>query len=325
MKIKRIAALTLALLMTLAVYGGFAENIFGNFQEDEAEQVRQLAPSYGAMANVSPDQVEPNAEGGTIVTYLNVSAAGINQFGTYLGTRGFSVSRQEEKEGRTAFAVSDGQVEFVTIYDPESKILQLIYPRGTDYEEPRFPGYTQIGFNEEISVPGLGRFTFHDFVLDDKGRSEIYYLAEDWQKRSRNVIHSWLSFTFHNTSTNHVYFGYVGSNNQYRNDLLYATLVYQNADGTYEHSVASYGRFDSAGKRIAKMYPTDGRGIVFSNESCRPLGSMEYAVSFSLADGLRSSSDGTIAIKLLFATGEKYVLVARENGVDLNIAPRPEK
>ena len=45
-----------------------------------------------------------------------------------------------------------------------------------------------------------------------------------------------------------------------------------------------------------------------------------FPCMFHFKGGKGILSGGTIAIKLEFPTGEKYVLVIRENGVDLNLA-----
>ena len=78
------------------------------------------------------------------MTYAGVDASGYNSFGVYLGGLGYSVTGQEEQGDRTAYAVSDGRVSFVMIYDRAARTMQLIYPKGTKYEESMCPGYTRI-------------------------------------------------------------------------------------------------------------------------------------------------------------------------------------
>lgn len=306
MKTKRLIALTLALLLTLTASSALAESIFGTFQ-DEPEAELLLAPSYGGMANVEPDLVEESAEGGAIVTYLNVNAAGVNSFGEYLGKLGFTVAKQEEQAGKAAFAVTDGQVDFVMIYDQAAKTMQLIYPEGTDYARALFPGYTRIEFNEEIQISGLGRFTFHDFFLNDQGG------FRQGPGDQTIALSSWLWFSFYNISTT--------TQLHLQESLLFdATLVYHNADGEYQYQQSIYtGGYIPEEKLIVYVYQ-DGEDY-YDKYSCPALTGMESASSFILPADLCSSTDGTIAIKLDFKTGEKYVLVARENGIDLNIAP----
>lgn len=131
MKLKQYAARLAALILVLltAVSGSLAESIFAPIPEEETQEIQLTAPSYGKMANAAPDLVEQNTEGGTIVTYNHVDASGYNDFGAYLGGRGFTVTGQEEQGSRIAYALSDGRVSFVMIYDRESRTMQLVYPK----------------------------------------------------------------------------------------------------------------------------------------------------------------------------------------------------
>ena len=172
---KKMSIISLILALVLFVTGCLAESAFELLPEDNTETVRLQAPSYGAMANVEPERVEQSADGGTIVTYSGVDAAGFNRFGVYLGERGFAATGQEKEENRLAYSLSDGQASFVMIYDMEARTMQLVYPEGTDYEVSLFPGYTRIDFNEEINIPGLGKFTFHDFVLNGSGQRSWFF------------------------------------------------------------------------------------------------------------------------------------------------------
>ena len=147
MRTERMAAWILALCVMLAAQVCFAESIFDILPEEDAEAARLTAPSYSSMAGVEPDQVEPSAEGGTIVTYRNVSAADVNRFGVYLGRMGYGVTRQEDQEEQTGYAVSDGRADFVMFYDRGAHTMRLVYPGGTDYAEALFPEYRRIEFN----------------------------------------------------------------------------------------------------------------------------------------------------------------------------------
>ena len=325
---KKMSIISLILALVLSVTGCLAESVFELLPEENTETVRLQAPSYGAMANAEPERVEQSADGGTIVTYSGVDAAGFNRFGVYLGERGFAATGQEKEEHRLAYSLSDGQVSFVMIYDMEAKTMQLVYPEGTDYEVSLFPGYTQIAFNEEISIPGLGRFTFHDFVLNGDGQSAQYFSSGSTGIKGFGLhagpVHSWLSFTFHNTSTSYIRYGCF--DNTYYNEFFTDSLVYVNQDNNYEYTSTRFGAFDPEKKLIAQGYLlSSDRKARFWNDSCEPLGSKEYALPYDLPDNLRESSDGTIAIKLDFMNGEKYVLVARENGADLNIDAQAAK
>ncbi len=318
---KKMSIISLILALVLSVTGSLAESAFELLPEETTEAVRLQAPSYGAMANAEPERVEQSADGGTIVTYSGVDAAGFNRFGVYLGERGFSATGQEKEEHRLAYSLSDGQVSFVMIYDMEAKTMQLVYPEGTDYEVSLFPGYTRIAFNEEINIPGLGKLTFHDFVLNGSGQRS-WFFSTTTSKKYIHELNNWLSFTFYNTSSRKVNYGYDPFNE--KSDLFTATLVYHNADGEYEYINNVYGAFEPD-KKLLAMEEWDGskEGIVFENKSCAPLSSMEYAATFDLTSDMRASTDGTIAIKLDFINGEKYVLVARENGADLNLVANP--
>lgn len=120
------------------------------------------APSYGMMANVAADEVTQNAQGGTVVTYRNVSADGFNSFGVYLGQRGFSVAGTETQGDQTAYALTDGQTDFVMFYHVVDQVMTLVYPQGMEYEQPQFPGYLPLAYGEEIYIPKLGKFTFDE-------------------------------------------------------------------------------------------------------------------------------------------------------------------
>ncbi len=308
---KKLTAVILTLALLLAACGGMAESIFAPLAEEKAPTPALIAPSYGAMANVAEDQTEKNAEGGNIVTYLNVPVSGYNRFGAYLGERGFSVTHQETQDSQIAYALSDGTVEFVMIYDQKTHTMQLVYPQGTDHEVSLFPGYTPLEANEEIIIPGLGRFTFQPFVLDGAGRSSDYYISKG---SYGTVVNSWLSFRFYNTSTSNVNFS-----SATQNDLFTASLTYHNADADYRFDPFSSGAFSKEHRMIATR-PTGISRSFFWYKDCAPLTEADYAVSFLLPLGLRQSTDGTIAVKLDFLTGEKYVLIVRENGADRNIA-----
>ena len=327
---KKICFISLVLALVLSVTGGLADSIFRQLPEEAGSDTILTAPSYSAMANVDPDRTEANAGGGTIVTYSHVEAAGYNSFGAYLGNLGFSVTGEEEQGSRIAYAVSDGQVDFTMIYDQDTKTMQLVYPKGTDWAKALCPGYIRIPFNEEISIPGLGRLTFHDFVLSDKGTAAPRFdrnSAERIKKGSPPYIgeyftrktNCWLSFSFFNTSTSGIYYG---SNYDRASSLFDATLVYRNADDDYEYPANCSGAFRPEDKLIA-TYGSTSVGSYFGNQTCDPLTGMEYAAAFDLAPSLRESFDGTIIIKLDFKNGEKYVLVARENGVNLNLFTAP--
>ena len=93
------------------------------------------------------------------------------------------------------------------------------------------------------------------------------------------------------------------------------TLVYRNDDAEYEYE----SRDSSAYDPVSQSWIKETRNYS-SRYSIEPLNGTDGIAAFTLPESLRASGDGTIAIRLEFVTGEKYVLIARENGKNLNIA-----
>ena len=300
---KKLLPILLILGIILSAPAAPAESIF-DLLEEESASPSLLAPSYGALANVDPDAVEKSADGGRIVTYRDVGASGVNDFGTYLGKLGFTVSRRDQQDQGIAYAVSDGKVSFVMIYNQAERTMRLIYPQGTDYAKALFPGFTRIEFNEEISVPGLGRFTFRDLVLNDAAAPEASVVGSS----------SWLPFSFFNTSTSNQTWEQA-SYHSYFSMFRRLTLVYRNDDADYEY----VSRDSSAYDPVSQSWSEESRSHS-SKWYIEPLNGTDGIAAFTLPESLRASVDGTIAIRLEFVTGEKYVLIARENGKSLNIA-----
>lgn len=251
-----------------------------------------------------------------------MDASGYNSFGVYLGGLGFAVASQEKREGQIAYALTDGQVEFVMIYDQAAHAMQLVYPKGIDFEKSQFPGYIQIVPGKEISIQGLGKFVFNDFIFDGTGYvcgnaavydqgGKVYYYNEKGNSYHRDVK-SWLTFSFYNTANTEKVFSQMG------NDLFDAKLVYLNADNQYSFEMKEIGRFMDK-RNIISTAPSHSPSEydIIENQPCNPLDWLNGAVVFDLSEGLRTSSEGTVAIKLDFKTGEKYVLVIRENDVNL--------
>ncbi len=320
MKTVRIFSLIIAFLLTLTPSAVLAESIFPSLEEEPASAPALIAPSWGAMANAAEDLVEQGADGGTIVTYRSVDAAGFNRFGVYLGGRGFSVTGQDQQEDRLAYAVSDGQVSFVLIYSQAAQTLQLIYPKGTAYEKSAFPGYLPAEAGEEITVDGLGRFVFTDLVPEGNGflcayagnydgSVELYNEKGNsyWEwnlKRAR----SWLQFAYVNTAAAEKTFSQEG------NDLFEAEVVYLENENEYAFPMKDIGRYilykDAC---IISTGPdkTPDRYTLIHNPPCNPLDSMNGAAVFDLSEGVRSSGDGILAVRLVFKTGDRYVVFFR--------------
>ena len=322
---KKLMLISLTLALMLVVSGCLAESIFAPLEVIPTTAPSLTAPSYGAMANVAEDQVEQNAEGGTIVTYRSVDASGYNSFGTYLGDIGFSVASQEKREGQIAYALTDGQVEFVMIYDQLNQVMTLIYPKGTEYEQSAFPGFSSADVGKEIVIPGLGKFVFHNMAMDESGvvcgiaaiydsKGKVSYYDEKGNSYHRNV-RSWIPFTYYNTSTTAKTFSQIG------NDLFDAVLVYQNKDNEYRFEMKEGGRYLESRKIISTAPDrSPSEYTIIENRPCDPLSTLEGAVVFDLPDGLRASADGTIVLELSFKTGEKYVICYRMDGENLGIS-----
>ena len=181
----------LLLMLSLFIGGASAESIFPMLTPAPTAAPTPApapapasVPSYGMMANVAADEVTQNAQGGTVVTYRNVSADGFNSFGVYLGQRGFSVAGTETQGEQTAYALTDGQTDFVMFYQVAEQVMTLVYPQGTKYEQPLFPGYQPLSYGEEVFIPNLGKFKSIDFHLNkevnmtgmvDKIGNNLYY------------------------------------------------------------------------------------------------------------------------------------------------------
>ncbi len=313
MKKHYFAALILALVLALA--GSSAESIFPTIPEEGTEESILTAPSYGKMADAAPERVEQNAEGGTIVTYAGVDASGYNSFGVYLGGLGYSVTGQEEQGDRTAYAVSDGRVSFVMIYDRAARTMQLVYPKGTEYDESLFPGYTRIEPGKEITVPELGVFVFKDFKLGTKVRRAAYfgkYFGDVLAFGKEKTVNCVLAFSYYNSTAEDKHYFHDP------NDLLEATLVYKSADAVYEFAEDSHGRYrGDLGIYATGVRKKASKYDVLDNYTVPPLNVVEEALGFDLPDTVGASEGGTIAVRLDFKTGEKYLLVFRKDGKDL--------
>ena len=328
MKKTRISALMLTLVLMLTVSHSLAESIFPQLEEETEQSQILVAPSYGSMANVTEDQVEQSAEDGTIVTYKNVDASGYNRFGVYLGERGFAVTGQEKQENKIAYAVSDGQVSFVMIYEQGTKIMHLIYPNGTDYEKALFPGYTKVSLNEKVSIPELGDFIFDRFFLNRQitycSNFFLYEINSRWKDEyhSPKTADTYLTFTFYNKSaSDKAYYGDTNHLSKSRNDLVNMELIYLLSDQTYTYPVKAYGTYWAGivDKPVIAIEPpwhkTKG-WLYYEPMVANALESIWCGTVFDLPVSVRNSADGTLAVKLTFKTGEKYVLVLREDGAN---------
>lgn len=276
------------------------------------------APSYGMMANVAADEVTQNAQGGTVVTYRNVSADGFNSFGVYLGQRGFSVAGTETQGDQTAYALTDGQTDFVMFYDVAQQTMTFVYPQGTEYEQPMFPGYLPLAYGEEVYIPKLGKFKFNDFQLDHlgymvgmgEGHNDYYYDADGSMTFSRTKIYTKLGFKCYNTTNGNLYF------DAKANDLFVMTLYCVNEYDTYSYEQYTQCCYNSRTDKFYNGYSEIWSGLRYMANPLPSLTDSYRYVVFAVPSGIRTSTDGTIYVTIEFTTGEKYVMMLRENGVN---------
>ena len=131
---KRMLALILLLSLCFTA-NGFAESLFPSlFPTLEAENDDQ-APSYGDIAHVDPTDIQPYAEGGTVVIYENVSEQGYQDFGKYLQGLGYEavktniIGRVEER------MLSNGKYNIGMVYRVDEKKMLLIYDAGVSFAQ----------------------------------------------------------------------------------------------------------------------------------------------------------------------------------------------
>ncbi len=324
MKLSRMMALAL-LAALLTIGGASAESIFPRLTPaptaapvPAAESV-PLAPSYGMMANVAADEVTQNAQGGTVVTYRGVSADGFNAFGEYLGRRGFSVTGTETQDDQIAYALTDGRVDFIMFYHMSGQRMTLVYPQGTAYEQPRFPGYQPLQYGEEIYVPSLGKFLFNDFELNDKSTlvgmvdkidGELRYDAQgklDFQKKK---TYSQFGFRCYNTTNRELLFCDTA------NDLFDMTLHCINEYGEYSYRQCTQGAYIPKIGMFLNGYKKAYEGLYYMAGPLKSLTETYRYAFFDLPEGVRTSADGTLYVTIEFKTGDKYAMILRENGVN---------
>ena len=218
----------LCALLTLAVLlGGFAlaESLFPSLSTPEAVAVTGgKAPSYGGMANVDPDDVQPYAEGGQVVTYENVDEQGYQDFGVYLNELGYEVVAQNV-QGRTAeMKISDGKYNIGMVYYGEEQKMVLIYEEGVEFErKDYFKDYTELlpGKDVELSFGTLSFTEFHTgepFQL--KSRPKYDSLGKK-QSRVMKECSEWVEFMLTNDTPNNVRL----------NELVHTSLIWINKKG----------------------------------------------------------------------------------------------
>ena len=99
------------------------------------------------------------------------------------------------------------------------------------------------------------------------------------------------------------------------NDLLVMTLHYINDYGTYSYKQYSQGTFKSGINMLVNGYNQKIDGFYMSFPIQSMTEGYKYAI-FNLPSGVRESTDGTIYVTIEFTTGDQYVMMLRESGVN---------
>ncbi len=273
---------------------------------DPDDTLSHAAVNYGNCSGMEPDLESKNKLGDTVLAYYNVSPEDFNSFGVYLNERSYYVTEQVEEGGQYAYGVTDGIVSLSLVYDSRQHVLNMIYPEGTGYEELMFPGYKRVRFGEPVSLKEYGKFTFEQFQMKSSGLKT----NNMWNERDNNnskyqepFAGAMLSYQYLNTS------GHKKNTIAAKQDeevLLYSVrLVYQNGeDNMVFQRKYNTKVFDGMASRLA--------GEVKINEQT------EMGLTFELPEDVINSVGGNLGFTFEDKfTGDKYVLVLRENGKNL--------
>ena len=321
---KRFVILVMTLCLCFSTFAT-AESLFPSLSTPEPTSVAGgKAPSYGGMANVDPDDVQPYAEGGQVVTYENVDEQGYQDFGVYLNELGYEVVAQNV-QGRTAeMKLSDGKLNIGMVYYGEEQKMLLIYEKDVEFEKrDLFAGYTRFNWGDTISLKKFANVSIDQFALEGTLKIE-----NAWMDRigygsagEHYICKTFLFFSLENLTAESIQF-YSGSNTRYlfglsnemenktHNGVGIIKLHYINENGEYIYPMDSYGyewnRYEAILTDDHAM--GDNRHYVPSMEK-RCLG-----LNFDVPSNVRNATDGTLAITFDFVTGDKYVLILREDG-----------
>jgi len=270
-----------------------------------------VAPSYGDFAGVVVDDETVNNKGDTVVTYQNVSARQMEDFGAALKKESYSVVEQGEQGNTVAYKLSNDVFTFTLFYDKANQNLQVVYPKGTVFAQSVFPGYTKVKLGETFKIKGLGEFTFHSFTpcenIKDYGHS--YKGKLNTTKMVSSFSGYLIEFTYYNVSKEAKDFWTVGDErNHVYSEIFKSTLSYDNDDDLYQFEPEHAGYFNG---EYLRCDPGAGYNCIPSLESA------ERAISFNPPTGVKNATDGTLGMTMDFPNGEKYVLMLRENGVNL--------
>ena len=160
--------------------------------------------------------------------------------------------------------------------------------------------YQRLAMGETVKIPDLGEFKFERFVFGD--------ITDD--PDNRYAIESYsgglLEFSYYNISTDLKHFySSLGLSRKRNNDLFIPIIRYKNEDNPYLYDAASCGMM-----RKDNVIWTDVHQL-------QPLTNYDLAVGFSLPEGFINSTDGHMSVLLDFNDDKRYILILREDGVNL--------
>lgn len=289
---KIIILLFLLLTVTSAVS---AQSLFPMLSTPTPEP-SELAPSYSGYSDVEPDEEKDYGADGTVVSYFHVTEKEYLAFGDYLAALGFEAVTTNVN-GRTAeLILNDGKFNIGISYNADDEILLVIYEDGVDYQKADiFPGYKRITFSDTLSIPNWAEIRFRDFQVN-KPRQIVISDTE-----------TWIMFSFYNKSGSAVDF-----NSRYQrngvicNDIARMILHYINDEGHYTFAMDDFAPsdYDYLDNKVVTIQPMINKDLV-------------VGFGHDAAPVLQNSTDGMLAVTFDFVTGDKYVLILRENGIDI--------
>lgn len=320
-------------LMMLFVHGASASSLFDLLPPEPTEVPalqETLAPSYGDFANVSEDEETKNEAGDTIVTYQNVSAQQVNDFGVELAKMGYEILNKESKDEMIAYQLSNSKFTFTVIYDQSASILRTIYPKGVSYAQSLFPGYTKVKPGETFKIKNLAEFTFNTVYLckDLPSYSRTSYSIDSGEQLDKNdkfvYPHLFLiEFVYKNISTSQrsleghssgfIMGNIFGNEDKYRmKDVI--QFIYINEDNMYSFDAIAGGYYEQGDESYLRSEEYYNLGHYRGYQHVEPLETALRAIGFDLPQIAIDDPTGTLALKMDFPNGEKYVLILRENG-----------
>jgi len=153
---KRIIVFVLMLLLILP--SAMASSLFSlpTITKDKDE----AAPSYGVMADVTPDSTRTLKDGTRVQLYQDVSGNDYLDFGTLLADRGYGVAQQSASGSVVSAVVEKGSISFQVDYDQKKCQLTVSYPAGVEIEEKDFfEDYIEVEYGESFKFSGVAQVT----------------------------------------------------------------------------------------------------------------------------------------------------------------------